>query len=173
VLYPADGVSATRLVEEAVRVGGVVYLRVSRPKTKVIYAGDELFPIGGSKVHGAGDKDAATIIAGGVTLYEALEAQKRLAADGTRVRVIDLYSVKPIDQATLQRAADETRAFITVEDHAAWGGLGEAVAAAVRVPKLEILAVRELPRSAKPAELLAMHGLDAASIVQAVKKVLR
>ena len=173
VFYPADAVSASRLVEQAVRVGGVVYLRMSRPKTKVIYGPDDQFVPGGCKVHGASEKDSATIVAGGVTLYEALEAQKRLASEGTRVRVIDLYSVKPLDTATLQKAADETRAIVSVEDHNIWGGLGEAVAAAVRVPRIEMIGVQELPRSAKPAELLQMHGLDAASIVTTVKKVLR
>jgi len=173
VFYPADAVAASRLVEEAVKLDGIVYLRMSRPKTRVIYGPDETFQAGGCKVHGRSDKDVATVVAGGVTLYEAFEAQKRLAAAGTAVRVIDLYSVKPLDQATLQRAADETKAFVTVEDHGAWGGLGEAVAGAVRVPRLERLAVTEMPRSAKPAELLAMHHLDAAAIVDAVKHVVR
>jgi len=173
VFYPADAVAAARMVEEAAHIQGIVYLRMSRPKVKVIYSHEETFPAGGCKVHEAPGSGAAaaTVIAGGVTLYEALEAQKRLAAEGTRVTVVDLYSVKPLDQATLQRLADETKAFVTVEDHAAWGGIGDAVASAVRVPRLEMLAVRDLPHSAKPAELLAMHGLDAAAIVAAVKRV--
>lgn len=172
VLYPADAMAAARLVEQAVAVGGIVYLRTSRPKTRVIYGPDEEFPVGGSKVVRRSEKDRATVVAAGVTLYEALAAHDRLAQEGIAVRVVDAYSVKPIDAATLQRCADETGAIVTVEDHAAWGGLGEAVAAVVRSPRWEMLAVRDLPRSAKPAELLAMHGIDADAIVRAVRKVI-
>jgi transketolase len=173
VLYPSDAMSASRLVEQAIAVGGIVYLRTSRPKTKVIYGPDEAFPVGGSKVLRRSDDDVATIVTAGVTLFEALAAADRLAAEGTKVRVVDAYSVKPLDAATLQRCADETGALVTVEDHAAWGGLGEAAAAAVRAPRLEILAVRELPRSARPAELLARLGLDADAIAAAVRKLKR
>jgi transketolase len=172
VLYPADGTSAGRLVEEAVRAGGIVYLRLGRPKNKVLYGPDESFPVGGSKVLRSSDRDRATIVAAGVTLHEALAAHARLAADGVAVRVIDAYSVKPLDLATLARAAEETGAIVTVEDHAPWGGLGEAVAAAVRPRRMEMLAVREVPRSGKPAELLAAHRIDAAAIVDAVRELL-
>lgn len=173
VLYPADAVSASRLVEEAIGVGGIVYLRTSRPKTRVIYGPDERFPVGGSKVLRRTDRDVATVIAAGVTLFEALTAADRLASEGVPVRVVDAYSVKPLDVATLVRCAEETGAFVTVEDHAAWGGLGEAVAAQVRVPRLEMLAVREIPRSGKPAELLAAHRIDATAIVEAVRRIAR
>lgn len=172
VLYPSDAMCASRLIEQAVDTEGVVYVRMSRPKTKVIYGADEKFPIGGSKLHGAKAGDKATIIAGGVTFYEALAAQATLAAKGIPVRVVDLYSVKPIDAATLERCAKETGAFVTVEDHAPAGGLGEAVASAVRVPKLTMLAVKSLPRSAKPGELLAMHEIDAKAIVAAVERTI-
>ncbi len=171
VLYPSDAMSASRLVEQAVAGGGIVYLRMSRPKTPVIYGPDEKFPIGGSKVLRSSAKDACTIVAAGVTLFEALKAHDKLAGEGIATRVVDLYSVKPLDAATLQRCADETGAFVTVEDHAAWGGIGEAVAAEVRVARHERLAVRELPRSAKPAELLAHHKIDAAAIAGAVRRL--
>jgi transketolase len=173
VLYPSDAMSASRLVEESLRVDGLVYLRMSRPKTKVLYGPDEKFPAGGCKVLRSSAKDACTVVAAGVTLHEALAAHERLAKEGIAIRVIDLYSVKPIDAATLQKAADETGAIVTVEDHAAWGGIGDAVAAEVRVPRLERLAVRELPHSAKPEELLHHHGLDADAIVTAVKRLKR
>ena len=173
VLYPSDAVAAARLVEQAAAVAGIVYLRMSRPRTKVIYGLDEKFPVGGSKMLRKGNKDVVTIVTAGVTLFEALKAYDQLSAQGIGVRVVDAYSVKPLDVATLSCCAEETGAFITVEDHSAWGGLGEAVAAAVRVPRLEMLAVREVPRSAKPAELLAHHKLDAAAIVDAVRKLSR
>jgi transketolase len=171
VLYPSDGTSAGRLVEEAVRAGGIVYLRLGRPKNKVIYGPEETFPIGGSKVLRRSDRDACTVVAAGVTLHEALAAHERLAAEGVAIRVIDAYSVKPIDLATLKQALDETGAIVTVEDHTPWGGLGEAVAAAVRPGRLEMLAVRDVPRSGKPHELLAHHGIDAAAIVDAVRRI--
>lgn len=171
VLYPSDGVAAARLAEEAVRVGGIVYLRLSRPRTRVLYGPGETFPVGGCKVLRRSDRDVATIVAAGVTLHEALAAADRLAQEGVAVRVVDLYSVKPIDAATLQRCADETGAIVTVEDHSPWGGLGEAVASSVRCPRQKMLAVREIPHSGRPAELLAMHRIDADAIVSAVRKI--
>ncbi len=171
VLYPADGMSASRLVEEATRTAGIVYLRLGRPKNQVIYGADEKFPVGGSKVVRRSDRDAVTVVAAGVTLHEALAAHARLAERGVAVRVIDAYSVKPLDVATLARAADETGGLVTVEDHSAWGGLGEAVAAAVRPRRHELLAVTGIPHSAKPEELLAHHRIDAAAIVDAVVKL--
>jgi transketolase len=171
VLYPSDGMSASRLVEEATRTPGIVYLRMGRPKNKVLYGADEPFVIGGSKVLRSSARDAVTVVAAGVTVHEALAAYDRLAADGIAVRVIDAYSVKPLDVATLTRAAEETGGVVTVEDHAAWGGLGEAVATAVRPRRLELLAVRDIPRSGKPEELLARHGIDADAIVAAVRRL--
>jgi transketolase len=170
VLYPSDAVSAERLVELAARTKGIVYIRTSRPKTKVIYANDEPFVVGGSKTVRSSDKDTVTIVAAGVTVAEALVAHERLAAEGIATRVIDLYSVKPVDADTLQRAASETKALLTVEDHSVHGGIGDAVAAAVsgRAP-VTMLGVREIPRSGKPAELMAMHGIDADAIVRAVR----
>jgi len=171
VLYPSDAVCAERLVEEAIREGGIVYLRTSRPKTRVLYGADERFPVGGSKVLRESPKDVATVVAAGVTLYEALAAHETLAKDGIAIRVIDAYSVKPLDAKTIQRCADETGALVTVEDHAAWGGLGDAVAAEVRAAGLVRLAVSDVPRSATPRQLLERHGISATAIVSAVKRL--
>ena len=171
VLYPSDAVSSERLVETAARTPGIVYLRTSRPKTKVLYDNNETFPVGGAKTLRASAGDALTVVAAGVTLHEALAAADRLAADGVAIRVVDLYSVKPIDAATLQKAAAETRAILTVEDHSVCGGIGEAVAAAIngRVP-VEMLGVTDFPRSGTPAELMKAHGIDAEAIVAAVRR---
>jgi transketolase len=173
VLYPSEAVSAERLVELAARTPGIVYIRTSRPKTKVLYANDEAFTVGGSKTVRSSGNDRVTIVAAGVTLSEALIAHDRLAAEGVATRVIDLYCVKPVDVETLRRAASETRALLTVEDHSVCGGIGEAVAAAVsgRAP-VTLLGVHEIPRSGKPAELMAHHGLDADAIVKAVRGLL-
>jgi transketolase len=169
VLYPCDAVSTERLVAQAAAAHGIVYLRTSRPKAKILYPMTEMFPIGGSKTLRKSARDAATVVAAGVTVHEALKAADILAKEGTEIRVIDLYSVKPLDVATLRAAARETGHVITVEDHAAEGGIGEAVAAALGAP-VTILAVRKMPRSATPTELLAMEEIDAAAIVAAVKR---
>jgi transketolase len=173
VLYPSDAVSAERLVEAAAHTSGIVYIRTSRPKTKILYSNDEYFPVGQSKTLRASAKDAATIVAAGVTVHEALAAHATLARDGVAVRVIDLYSVKPVDEATLRKAAAETEGIVTVEDHSVHGGIGDAVAQAVagRCP-VELLGVREIPRSGTPAELMRVHGISADHVVSAVRKLL-
>ena len=173
VLYPSDAVCAEKLTAEAAKTPGLVYIRTSRPKTKVLYANDEAFPVGGSKTLRSSARDQATVVAAGVTLFEALAAHDILAQDGIPVRVIDLYSVKPLDAATLVAAAEATKLVVTVEDHSVCGGLGEAVAAAVAGrARVEILGIREVPRSGKPDELMHAHGIDAAAIVAAVKRLL-
>jgi transketolase len=171
VLSPSDAVCAYRLVCEAVKTPGIVYLRMARPKTPVLYDPGESFPIGGSKTLRRSDDDAVTIVAAGVTVFEALQAHQILADEGVAVRVIDAYSIKPLDVDTLAQAAAETRGIVTVEDHNVWGGLGEAVATAVRAP-VTILGVKETPRSGKPNELMARHGIDAAAIMKAVRGML-
>jgi transketolase len=171
VLYPSDAICAEHLVEQAIAHGGIVYLRTSRPKTAVIYGPDEKFTVGGSKVVRSSASDVATIVGAGVTLYEALSAHEALAKEGIAVRVVDAYSVKPLDRATLQKCADETGAFVVVEDHSAWGGLGDAVTAEVSVRQLEHLAVRDVPRSGTPKECMERAGIDAGAIVKAVKRV--
>jgi transketolase len=173
VLYPSDGVSAERLVETAARTPGVVYIRSSRPKTKVLYKNDEAFPVGGSKTLRRTANDAVTVVAAGVTVSEALEAHETLARQGIAIRVIDLYSVKPIDEASLRQAAEETKGIVTVEDHSAWGGIGEAVAAVVAGrTRVSILGIRETPRSGQPRELMEKMGISAGGIVAAVKALL-
>ncbi len=168
VLYPSDGVSAERLTAAAAQTDGIVYLRTSRPKTKTLYPASEMFPVGGSKTLRSSPKDVATVVAAGVTLHEALKAHEILAREGVSIRVIDLYSVKPLDEATLRKAAAETKRLITVEDHSPAGGLGEAVASLGLAPT--ILAVRKIPRSGKSQELMRYAEIDAEAIVAAVKK---
>ena len=147
-------------------------MRTSRPKTPVIYSNDETFTIGGSKVLRESDSDVATVVGAGVTLFEALKAYDQLKAAGTSIRVIDLYSVAPIDRDGLVKAGRATKGrLITVEDHYAAGGIGDAVAEAVAGAGLTVrrLAVREIPRSGKPEELLERFGISAKHIVEAVK----
>ena len=147
-----------------------MYIRTSRPKTPVIYDNNEQFPIGGLKVLRKSDKDTATVIGAGVTLFEALKAHDELKAKGISIRVIDLYSVQPIDAASLIEAGKQTGRLITVEDHYLSGGLGDAVAHAVAAAGLTVqrLAVAEIPRSGKPDELLDKFGISARHIVNAV-----
>ena len=169
-LYPSDAVSMERLLAEAAAFHGPVYIRTSRPKTPVIYDNNEEFPIGGLKVVRKSDKDTATVIGAGVTLFEALKAHDELKAKGISIRVIDLYSVQPIDAASLIEAGKQTGRLITVEDHYVSGGLGDAVANAVASAGLTVkrLAVPEIPRSGKPDELLDKFGISARHIVNAV-----
>lgn len=174
VLYPSDAVSAEKLMDQMAAHPGVCFLRTSRPKTPVIYKNDEAFPIGGAKVLRQGDSDRITVVAAGVTLYEALKAADALKNEGIGITVIDAYSVKPLAKDAILAAAQKTgNLVLTVEDHYAQGGLGDAVAgelssAGVRVHKL---AVFELPRSGKPEELLAKYGIDSHAIIQKVKSL--
>ncbi len=173
VLYPCDGVSTERLVAAAARHEGMVYLRTTRPKTPVIYTAADEFVIGGSKVVRESADDAATVVAAGVTLFEALRAHDELSAEGIAVRVIDAYSVQPVDRDTLLDAARATGGrILTVEDHYAAGGLGDAVSDAVAAAgfAVERLAVREIPRSGRTEELLERHGISASHIARAVRR---
>jgi transketolase len=174
VLYPSDAISCERLVECAAGHRGIVYLRTTRGGTPVIYTAQEEFTIGGSKVIRSSDDDRATVVAAGITVHEALAAHEDLAGEGISVRVIDLYSVRPLDRETLERAARETGAVVTVEDHHAAGGLGEAVASALAGTPMRFraLAVRAKPHSGKPQELLGLEGIDRASIADAVRALL-
>jgi transketolase len=174
VLYPCDAVSTERLVALMAYHPGPAYMRTSRPKTPVIYANDETFTIGGLKVLRESAKDVATVIGAGVTVFEALEAYDQLKASGVAIRVIDLYSVAPVDAAGLVAAGRATGGrLITVEDHYAAGGIGDAVAEAVADAGLTVqrLAVREIARSGKPDELLDKYGISAKHIVEAVRAV--
>jgi transketolase len=168
VLYPCDAVSAERLTEQALDTRGIVYLRTTRPDTPVLYGNDERFPLGGSKCLRSSDRDQVTIIAAGVTVHEALAAFAILEQRGISARVIDAYSVKPLDVEGIRRAALETGRVIVVEDHVPEGGLGDAVAAALggQVP-LQRLAVTSEPRSGTMAELLEVSGISRNAIVRA------
>lgn len=169
VLYPCDAVSSERMVELAALHRGIVYIRTTRPKTPVIYPNDEPFTIGGCKVIRASQDDQLTIVSAGITVHEALKAYEELQQKNISVRVIDLYSVKPVDRMTLLKSASETNDLIvTVEDHYSEGGLGDAVLSAVGSEGVRVykLAVRELPRSGKAQELLDFHGISARAIVE-------
>ncbi|MBI4462783.1 MAG: transketolase [Acidobacteria bacterium] len=174
VLYPCDAVAMERLVAEAADHQGIVYLRATRPKTPVLYPNTEKFPIGGAKVLRRSDSDAATVVAGGVTVYEALAAHDELAKQGIALRVIDAYSVKPMNRATLLEAARATNnTLIVVEDHYYDGGLGDAVLSALAPDGVRVLklAVQDIPTSGKPQELLDAAGISARHIIATVKKV--
>ncbi|MET9826693.1 MULTISPECIES: transketolase [unclassified Streptomyces] len=173
VLYPCDANQAARLVAEMAGLEGIRYLRTSRGESRVIYGPDEEFPVGGSKVLRSSDADRLTVVAAGVTLHEALAAADALGRDGIPVRVIDLYSVKPVDRATLRAAAEDTGCLVTVEDHRQEGGIGDAVLDAFTdgrpVPRLVRLAVTTMPGSATPAQELHAAGIDAESIEAAAR----
>jgi transketolase len=176
VFYPSDGVSAERAVELAAAHKGMCYIRTSRPKSGILYANNEKFAIGRAKVvrRAAGDK--LTIVSGGVTLVEALRAADALAKEGIQVRVVDLFTVKPIDaQALVSNGRETGNLILTVEDHYPEGGIGEAVCAAVNGTGIKVvsLAVREVARSGKPEELVAKYGIDATAIAEAVRKGLK
>jgi transketolase len=174
VLYPSDAVSAEACVALAAAHKGMVYIRTSRPATPLLYKAGEPFAIGGSKILRKRAGDVATVIAAGITVHEALKAGEILKSEGLGLRVIDAYSVQPLDEATILREVAETggRA-VVVEDHYAAGGLGEAVASGLAGrAALAHLCIRELPRSGKPDELLERFGINASHIVGAVKELL-
>ena len=175
VLYPCDGPSTEACVESMARHRGMAYLRTTRPATPVLYSKDETFPVGGSKVVAKGEGDAVTVVAAGITVFEALKAAGELKKEGIGIRVIDAYSVEPIDAAGIRREVSETggRA-IVVEDHYPNGGLGEAVASALAGgARLVHLCVRELPRSGKAGELMDAAGISAPHIVRAARQLVR
>lgn len=174
VLYPSDAVSAEKLVDQMASKPGIFFLRTSRPKTAVLYNNDEQFPVGGAKVLRQNPGDKVTIVAAGVTLYEALKAADALKAEGTGVTVIDAYSVKPLARDVILAAAQKTNnVVLTVEDHYPEGGLGDAVAGELSAAGVKVhkLAVFDLPRSGKAEELLAHYGIDSKAIVQKVKSL--
>jgi transketolase len=177
VLYPSDANQTAKLVAAMADLAGISYMRTTRANTPVIYGPDEDFPVGGCKVVRSSDNDEVTIVGAGITLHEALKAADSLAEDGVHARVIDLYSVKPIDVETLRAAAEATGGRLVVaEDHWPEGGLGEAVLSAFadadERPRMVHLAVSEMPTSGKPAELLAAAGIDAEHIAAAAKQLL-
>jgi transketolase len=177
VLYPCDANQTVQLVQTMLDIKGISFLRTTREKTPILYPPTEKFPVGGSKVLKQSGQDKAAIVAGGITVHEALKAYETLKAAGISVRVIDAYSVKPIDKKTLHQAAKDTGGrLIVVEDHWEEGGLGDAVLDAFsgsRIDGLTVLklAVRKMPGSATPAQLMSAAGIDAEHIVQAVKSL--
>jgi transketolase len=175
VLYPSDANQTAKLVEEMADRDGIVFMRTTRANTPVIYEPGEDFPVGGSKVVRSSDEDEVTLIGAGITLHDALKAADMLAEEGVSARVIDLYSVKPVDEETLRAAAEATGRIVVAEDHWPEGGLGEAVlsvfADSDEHPRVEHLAVRDMPGSGKPAELLAAAGIDAEHIAAAARKL--
>jgi transketolase len=179
VLYPSDPNQTAQLVAQMADASGIVYMRTTREKTPVLYSPDEQFSIGGSRMLRSSDKDEATIVAAGITLHNALDAYEQLKSQGIRARVIDAYTVKPIDEETLFAAAEEAgNCIVTVEDHWPEGGLGEAVLETFAqrdgaLPKIVKLAVQSMPGSGTPAELMEEAGISAHHIVQAVRALVR
>jgi transketolase len=174
VLCPCDAVSAERAVELAANHVGMVFIRTARPKTPVIYDNHHEFSLGKANLLRHGENDRVTVVAAGVTVFEALKAYDQLKAQGTSIRVIDLFSIKPIDTQLLVESAKRTNnTIITVEDHHIEGGVGDAVAAAVSPEGIRVhkLAVREVPRSGKPDELMHHYGISAARIAEKARSL--
>ncbi len=168
VLYPSDAVSTEKLVKQAAKYKGIVYIRTTRSAAPVIYSYDEEFPIGGSKVIRKSEKDLFTVVGAGITLHEALKASEELKNRGIFIRVIDLYSVKPLDVETLKNALSETKAIITVEDHYPAGGIGEAVKSEVGSERIYSFACIKTPKSGTPEELLDYEGISSKALVNKI-----
>ncbi|WP_431221539.1 transketolase family protein [Leifsonia xyli] len=177
VLYPSDAVSTAALVEQLANRTGVSYLRTTRGAYPVLYSNSTQFPIGGSKTILTSGNDHITLVGAGVTVHESLAAARILAEMGIRARVIDAYSIRPLDGAGIREAVDETAGrVVVVEDHRPEGGLGEAVLSALAegteaVVRLEHLAVRNLPGSGTTAQMLSAAGIDAEAISQAAQRL--
>lgn len=177
VFYPADAVSAERAIELAANTKGICFVRTSRPATAVIYENEEPFAVGKGKVVKSSPKDQVLVVGAGVTLYEALKAADELSKVGVNVRVIDPFTIKPLDAQLIVKNAKEVGGrIVTVEDHYAEGGLGEAVLSAVALERnvvVKKLAVTEVPRSGPPNVLLDKYGINANKIVAAVQEILK
>jgi len=177
VFYPSDAMSTERLTETMARRSGINYMRTSRPKTAILYSKDEKFPVPGFKVPRQSAQDKVTVIGAGITVHEALKAADELKSQGVAVRVIDLYCVKPIDGKALAQQIGATGGrLVTVEDHWPEGGIGEAVLGAlaqagVAPSKYRMLAVRDMPHSGKPDELVDAFGISARHIAAAVREI--
>ncbi|MFQ6069807.1 MAG: transketolase [Candidatus Aminicenantales bacterium] len=174
VLYPSDACAAEGCVETLACYRGMGYIRTTRPATPLIYSPLEKFPLGGSKVLRKSRSDEAAVIAAGITVHEALTAYEKLREEGINIRVIDAYSVQPIDRETVEKAARETgKRMVVVEDHFEHGGLGDAVSKVLGGAEMVHLCIKELPRSGKPEELMRKYGIDSYSIIKAVKKLIK
>ena len=178
VLYPSDPNQTAHLVALMADLPGISYIRTTREKTPILYGPDETYEVGGSKLVHHSDADKVAVVAAGITLHEANKAYETLKAQGITIRLIDAYSVKPIDKETLHRAASDTGGkLVVVEDHFFEGGLGDAVLDAFvgvgdHAPTVVKLAVEHIPGSGKPAELMHAAKIDADAIVEAVKSLL-
>jgi transketolase len=171
VLYPSDGTSTVALTETMARLDGISYLRTTREATAPLYGPDEAFPVGGSKTLTSSDHDDVTLIGAGISVHECLGAHDILGAEGITARVIDCYSVKPIDASALRAAMNDTGAIVVVEDHRIEGGLGDAVLDGLSATgplhgRVAKLAVTDVPGSATPEQLRAWAGIDAAAIAE-------
>jgi transketolase len=175
VLYPSDATSTEKLVEAAAKQKGIVYIRTTRMETPILYAKKDTFTVGGSKIVKQNKRDTITLVGAGVTLHEALAAHELLLEKGICSRVIDLYSIQPIDKKTLRKAADETSVIVVIEDHRPAGGIGEAVAAALADHPVSVylLAVQKMPKSGTPDKLLRYEGISGDRIVESVTHVLK
>jgi len=179
IVYPCDPNQTAQLVAQMADHDGIIYMRTTREKTPVLYSPDEQFEIGGSRVLRQSDKDRLTIVAAGITVHQALQAADQLQRQRVAVRIIDAYSVKPMDEETLLAAAQEVgNKFIVVEDHWPEGGLGEAVMEVFShrdgpMPQIVKLAVQSMPGSGTPDELMEAAGISAHNIVEAVNALLQ
>jgi transketolase len=175
VFYPSDATSTAALVALMKDIDGISFIRTTREATPVLYGPDEEFVAGGSKTLRESESDVATVIGAGITLHEALKAADALKEENISIRVIDLYSVKPVDATTLQKAARETGTLIVVEDHWREGGLADAILSALAeagtpAANFKHLCVKKMPRSGKPFELLEDSGISTKDIIEAVKQ---
>ncbi len=175
VFYPSDAVSTEKLVEQMAEHKGISYLRTTRKEMPILYRNDEVFRIGGSKILKANKADVAVVVAAGITVHETLKAYEELKASGILIRVMDLYCVKPVDMSALTQAANDTSVVITVEDHFAEGGIGEAVASALADHPAPVysLSVRKMPKSGKPDELLDYEEISKQAIVNKVMEIMK
>ncbi len=172
VLYPSDAVATEHLVFAAAQQKGVTYIRTTRAETPILYSQKETFPVGGSKTLRSSDKDVATVFAAGITVHEALKAYEELKAQGVLIRVVDMYSIKPLDVEVIKKACAETKALIVVEDHHREGGLYEAICGSgVVMRPTYSLAVTKRPHSGSMEELLRLEKIDARAICQLVSSL--
>lgn len=169
VLYPSDAISTEKLTAEMAEHKGLSYMRTTRAKTPVIYKNDEMFPIGGLKVLRSSDNDKALVIGAGITLHETLKAYDTLKAEGTNIRVIDLYSIKPVDEKALIKNANDCNGNVIVVEDNYFGAIGAVVSSVIG--KIRHLYIKETPRSGKPDELIAKYKVDAQAIIDEVKSI--
>lgn len=173
VLYPSDAVATERLVFEAAQQSGVTYIRTTRAETPILYSPKEHFPVGGSKTLLSSNNDVATVFAAGITVHEALQAYEELKQQGIMIRVVDMYSIKPLDIEVIKKACVETQALVVVEDHHCEGGLYEAICGSGAVVRPTYsLAVTKQPHSGSMDELLRLEEIDTQAIIEKIKQII-